>query len=84
MDILEALKQEQGKLQHQLKAIETAIAVLNASSNGAHREMASLRAVSRDRTAPRQTMSAAVRTKISKATKARWAKYRAEKARKAK
>ena len=76
MDILEALRQEEGKLQHQLKGIQTAIAALNGNSRATN-------------TAPngatrKRTMSAAARAKISKATKARWAKFRAEKTKKAK
>jgi hypothetical protein len=76
MDILAALRQEEGKLQHQIKGIKGAIAALNGHSratittpNGKTRK---------------RTMSAAARAKISKATKARWAKFRAEKAKKAK
>ena len=75
MDILAALRQEEGKLQHQLKGIQGAIVALNGHSwaivtpNGAKRK---------------RTMSAAARARISKATKARWAKFRAEKSKKAK
>jgi hypothetical protein len=77
MDILAALRQEEGKLQHQLKGIQIAIAALNGSHsrttivtpNGATRK---------------RTMSAAARARISKATKKRWAKFRAEKAKKMK
>ena len=75
MDILAALRQEEGKLQHQLKGIQGAMRALNGHSsattttpNGATRK---------------RTMSAAARAKISKATKARWAKFRAEKAKQA-
>jgi hypothetical protein len=74
MDILAALRQEEGKSQHQLRGIQGAIAALNGHSratiiipNGATRK---------------RTMSAAARARISKATKARWAKFRAEKAKK--
>ena len=75
MDILAALRKEEGKLQHQLKGIQGAIASLNGHSravvtpNGATRK---------------RTMSAAARARISKAMKARWAKFRVKKAKKAK
>jgi hypothetical protein len=79
MDILGALRQEQGKLQHQLKGIQIAIAALNGSHTASSGREIVTRSVSRKR-----TMSAAARARISKATKARWAKFRAEKAKKAK
>jgi hypothetical protein len=73
MDILVALKQEQVKLQQQLKGIQGAIAALNGahpvSHKGVHRK---------------RRMSAAGRARISKLTKDRWAKFRAEKAKKGK
>ena len=81
MDIIGALQQEESKLHRQLTAVKSAIAALNgggttavtpghtSSSNGA---------------SGKRTMSAAVRARISRATKARWAKIRAEKAKKAK
>jgi hypothetical protein len=77
MDILAALRQEEGRLQHQLKGIQGAIASLNGHSGRSANVTTT--AVKRNR-----TMSAAARAKISKATKARWAKYRAEKAKKSK
>jgi len=80
MDILVALKQERERLQQQLKGIEGAILALNGSHPAKPRtQVASHKGVSRKR-----TMSAAGRAKISKLTKARWAKFRAEKAKKAK
>ena len=81
MNIVEALHSEEAKLQRQLAAVKSAIAALNggttavvtpghvSSPNGAIRK---------------RTMSAAVRARISQKAKARWAKIRAEKARKAK
>ena len=83
MDILTALRQEQSKLQHQLKGIETAISALNGSANGSHSNYGA-DAGSHVGFTRRRTMSAAAKAKISKATKERWARYRAEKARKAK
>jgi hypothetical protein len=77
MDILAALRQEEGKLQHQLKGIQVAIAALNGSHSRAT-------IVTPNGATRRRTMSAAARARISKATKARWAKFRSEKAKKAK
>jgi hypothetical protein len=79
MDILAVLRQEEGKLQHQLKGIQIAIAALNGSHTASSARESVTRSVSR-----KPTMSAAARARISKATKARWAKFRAEKAKKAK
>jgi hypothetical protein len=80
MDILVALKQEEGKLQRQLKGIQGAILALNGSRSPAPRiQIASQKQVNRKR-----RMSAAGRAKISKLTKERWAKFRAEKAKRAK
>jgi hypothetical protein len=77
MDILAALRQEEGKLQHQLKGIQIAIAALNGSHSRA--TIVTDTGVTRKR-----TMSAAARARISKATKARWAKFRAQKAKRSK
>ena len=76
MDILAALKQEETKLQRQLAGIQGAIKALNgrASSTQPARKVVGAKHV----------MSAAARAKISKATKARWAKFRAEKNKKGK
>ena len=75
MDILAALRQEEGKLQHQLKGIQIAIAALNGSRSRAT-------VVTPNGATRKRRMSAAARAKISIATKARWAKFRAEKAKK--
>jgi hypothetical protein len=73
-----ALRQERAKLQQQLKGIEGAILALSGPHPGASRaKVASHNGVTRKR-----TMSAAGRARISKLTKARWAKFRAEKAKK--
>jgi hypothetical protein len=79
MDILAAIKREErklesqlGKLQHQLNAIRAAAIALGGSTV---REVTAVK---------EHVMSAAARAKISKATKARWAKFRAEKAKKGK
>lgn len=80
MDIMMALKQEQGRLQQTLKRVEGAIAALSGSHPNASRvQIAGHKGGNRKR-----TMSAAGRAKISKLTKARWARFRAEKAKKAK
>ena len=80
MDILVALKQEEVKLQQQLKGIRGAILALN----GSHTALVRAPVVSHRQVSHKRTMSAAARAKISKATKARWVKFRAEKAKKAK
>jgi hypothetical protein len=82
MDIVDALKQEEAKLQKQLAGIQSAIAALNG---GGTRVVSPGHASSPNgAAAPKRTMSAAVRARISKTAKARWAKIRAEKAKKAK
>jgi hypothetical protein len=80
MDILAALKQEEVKLQRQLKGIQGAILALN----GSHSAPVSSKLVSADGVSRRRTMSAAGRARISKLTKERWRKFRAEKAKRAK
>ena len=80
MDILVALKQEEAKLQQQLKGIQGAITALN----GAHHAPPRTQVVSHKRARRKRTMSVAARAKISKATKERWARFRAEKAKKGK
>ena len=74
MHILAAIKREEkrlekqlGKLQHQLNGIRAAAKALGDSTN---RELKAVK---------KRVMSAAARAKISKATKARWAKFRAAK-----
>ncbi len=75
MDILAAIKREErklekqlGKLQHQLNGIRAAAKALGDSTS---REL---------KVVKKRVMSAAARAKISKATKERWAKFRAAKA----
>jgi hypothetical protein len=80
MDILVALKQEEVKLQRQLKGIQGAILALN----GLHPAPATSKLVSPNGVSHKRTMSAAGRARISKLTKARWAKFRADKAKRAK
>jgi hypothetical protein len=73
MDILAAIKREEkklekqlGKLQHQLTGIRAAAKALGDSTS---REVATVK---------KRVLSAAARAKISKATKKRWAKFRAK------
>jgi cell division septum initiation protein DivIVA len=73
MDILAALKQEETRLQKQLKGIQGAILALNGSHASINASTVVHKQAGRKR-----TMSAAARARISKATKARWAKFRAE------
>jgi hypothetical protein len=80
MDILAALKQEEVKLQRQLKGIQGAILALNGSQPAS----VSSKLVSPIGVSRKRTMSAAGRARISKLTKERWRKFRAEKAKRAK
>ena len=70
MNILAALKREEAKLQKQADTVRAAIKIL------AGRVARSGKRIGRKK----RVMSAATKAKISKATKARWAKLRAEKA----
>ena len=79
MDIIGALRQEESKLRRQLTAVQGAIAALNGGKT-----VASRRNASPNVTDGKRTMSAAVRARISRTAKARWAKIKAEKAKKAK
>jgi hypothetical protein len=80
MNILVALKQEEVKLQRQLKGIQGAILALN----GSHAAPVNSKLVSSNGVSRKRTMSAAGRARISKLTKARWAKFRVEQAKRAK
>jgi len=73
MDLLAAIKREErklekelGKLQHRLNGVRTAAKALGTKAS---REITQVK---------KHVMSAAARAKISKATKARWAKFRAQ------
>jgi hypothetical protein len=78
MDIIAALKEEESKLHRQLNAVQGAIAALNGNINKA--PVRSGQKLSLNGTNGKRTMSAAVRARISRTAKARWAKIRAEKA----
>jgi hypothetical protein len=79
MDLLAAIKREERKLEKELSKLQGKLngvrAAAKALGNTASREIAQVK---------KHVMSAAARAKISKATKARWAKFRAEKSRKGK
>jgi hypothetical protein len=73
MDLLAAIKREErklekelGKLQHQLNGVRAAAKALGSKAS---REVTEVK---------KRVLSAAARAKISKATKARWAKFRAQ------
>ncbi|PYT97972.1 MAG: hypothetical protein DMG38_17880 [Acidobacteria bacterium] len=70
MDILAALKREETKLQKQADTVRAAIKILAGRVAGSGKRIGRKKRV----------MSAATKAKISKATKARWAKLRAAKA----
>jgi len=79
MDLLAAIKREErklekelSKLQHRLSGVQAAAKALGSKAG---REIAQVK---------KHVMSAAARAKISKASKARWAKFRAEKSKKGK
>ena len=81
MDIIGALQKEESKLQRQLTAVQGAIAALNGDSTAA---VSSGHTSGPNGTSGKRTMSAAVRAKIARSARARWAKFRAEKAKKTK
>jgi hypothetical protein len=83
MDILAALKQEEAKLekqvniaQQQLDAVRGAMKILGRGV--ASNEASSGKPIGKKK----RVLSAAARARISKATKERWAKFRAAKAKK--
>jgi hypothetical protein len=79
MDLLAAIKREERKLERELGNLQRRLngirGAAKALGNTANREIAQVK---------KHVMSAAARAKISKATKARWAKFRAEKNKRAK
>jgi hypothetical protein len=79
MDLLAAIKREERKLEKELSKLQDKLGGVQAAAKAlgskASREVAHVK---------KHVMSAAVRAKISKATKARWAKFRAEKSKKGK
>ena len=75
MDIVQALRQEESKLQRQLTAISGAIVALNGGTKTA---ASAGQTSTTDGASGKRTMSAAVRARISRAAKARWAKIKAQ------
>ena len=76
MDILAALRQEETKLQKQADIVRQQLDTVRAAIKILGRGVANSDKPIRKK----KVMSAAGRAKISKATKERWAKYRAAKA----
>jgi len=75
MDILAALKQEEAKLQKQLTGVRGAIVAL-----GGARTVATSRSGNRaKKKGAKRVMSAALRAKLSRMAKERWAKIKAAK-----
>jgi hypothetical protein len=81
MDIIEALKEEEAKLQRHLTALQVAIVALNG---GAKPAVSQGHAGSPRGTKGKRILSTAARAKMSRAAKVRCAKIRAEKAKKRK
>ena len=79
MDILAAIKREERKLENQLHKLQHQLKVVRAAAKALGDST-----VREAKAVKKRVMSAAARAKISKATKARWAKFRAEKAKKGK
>jgi hypothetical protein len=77
MDILAALKQEEAKLQKQAGIVRQQLDTVRAAIKILGRGVASN---SEPIGKKKRVMSVAARANISKATKARWAKFRAAKA----
>jgi hypothetical protein len=75
MDILAALKQEEAKLQKQANAAQQQLDTVRAAIKLLGGMGSSGKTIGRKK----RVLSAAARAKISKATKERWAKFRAAK-----
>jgi len=79
MDLIAAIKREERKLEKALNKLQGKLngvrAAAKALGGKATREITQVK---------KHVMSAAARAKISKASKARWAKFRAEKSKKGK
>lgn len=73
MNLLSAIKREERKLEKELSKLEGKLSGVRAAAKAlgtkASREVTQVK---------RRVLSAAARAKISKATKARWAKFRAQ------
>jgi hypothetical protein len=78
MDLLAAIKREERKLERELRKLQSKFNGLRAA--GKALGDSTIREVTQVK---KRVLSAAAKAKISKATKARWAKFRAEKDKKA-
>jgi hypothetical protein len=81
MNIIGALRNEEAKLQRELKGIQGAIAALNGTKK---LSVLQGRTSSPNGMRVKRTMSAAVRAKLSRKAKERWAKFRVAQGKKAK
>ena len=81
MNILAALKQAEAKLKKQADKVRQQLDAVRAAMKILGREVGSS---GKPTGRKKRAMSAATKAKISKATKARWARFRAEKKRKGK
>jgi hypothetical protein len=79
MDLLAAIKREERKLEKELSKLQGKLNGIRAAAKAlGHTTVREVTEVKK------RVMSAAARAKISKATKLRWARFRAEKNKKAK
>jgi hypothetical protein len=79
MDLLAAIKREERKLEKELSKLQGKLNGIRAAAKAlGHPTVREVTEVKK------RVMSAAARAKISKATKLRWARFRAEKNKKAK
>jgi hypothetical protein len=74
MDLLSAIKREERKLEKELAKLQGKLSGVKAAAKALGDS-----AVQEVTQVKKRVMSAAARARISKATKARWAKFRAEK-----
>jgi hypothetical protein len=79
MDLLAAIKREERKLEKELSKLQNKLSGVRAAAKAlgskASREVTEVK---------KRVLSAAAKAKISRATKAQWARFRAEKNKKAK
>jgi hypothetical protein len=73
MDLLAAIKREERKLEQELSKLQGKLSGVRAAANALGDK--TIKEVTQVK---KRVMSAAARAKISKATKARWAKFRAQ------
>ena len=73
MDLLAAIKREERKLEKELSKLQGKLSGVRAAANALGDK--TIKEVTQVK---KRVMSAAARAKLSKATKARWAKFRAQ------